>query len=344
MVQTIKENISLRPLHTFGINVTARYFARFDSIENLAALLQDYRSPLLILGGGSNLLFTNNFDGLVLKNEMMGMRVIKEDKEHVYVQSGAGENWHGFVQYCLERNLAGVENLSLIPGNVGASPMQNIGAYGVEIKDVFFSLEAFHIREQKMYSFNNNDCGFGYRESVFKNRYKNEFVICSVTFRLNKQPNFNISYGAIGQELEKMGVRNLGIQAISQAVINIRRSKLPDPAEIGNAGSFFKNPEIGVAQFETLKATFPEITGYFLPNGQVKLAAGWLIEHSGPAAGISWKGYREGDAGCHAKQALVLVNYGTAKGNELYDLSTRIMESVKEKFGVELEREVNIIG
>jgi len=186
--------------------------------------------------------------------------------------------------------------------------------------------------------------GFGYRESVFKNRYKNEFVICSVTFRLNKQPNFNISYGAIGQELEKMGVRNLGIQAISQAVINIRRSKLPDPAEIGNAGSFFKNPEIGVAQFETLKATFPEITGYFLPNGQVKLAAGWLIEHSGPAAGISWKGYREGDAGCHAKQALVLVNYGTAKGNELYDLSTRIMESVKEKFGVELEREVNIIG
>jgi len=157
MVQTIKENISLRPLHTFGINVTARYFARFDSIENLAALLQDYRSPLLILGGGSNLLFTNNFDGLVLKNEMMGMRVIKEDKEHVYVQSGAGENWHGFVQYCLERNLAGVENLSLIPGNVGASPMQNIGAYGVEIKDVFFSLEAFHIREQKMYSFNNND-------------------------------------------------------------------------------------------------------------------------------------------------------------------------------------------
>jgi UDP-N-acetylmuramate dehydrogenase len=343
MVQTIKENISLRALHTFGIDVSARYFAGFDNMESLAALLQGNMSPLLILGGGSNLLFTKDFDGLVLKNEMMGIRVIKEDSEHVYVQAGAGENWHGFVQYCLENNLAGVENLSLIPGNVGASPMQNIGAYGVEIKDVFFSLEAFHLREQKMYSFDNNDCDFGYRESVFKNRYKNEFVICSVTFRLNKQPNFNVSYGAIGQELEKMGITDLSIQAISQAVINIRRSKLPDPAVIGNAGSFFKNPEVSAEQFKSLEAAFPGITGYLLPNGHVKLAAGWLIEHSGPAAGISWKGYREGDVGCHAKQALVLVNYGAASGSGIYDLSARIVKSVEEKFRVVLEREVNII-
>ena len=229
-------------------------------------------------------MFTRNFDGLILKNEIKGIKIIKEDEHHIYIQAGAGENWHQFVLFCIEHNLAGVENLSLIPGNVGASPMQNIGAYGVEIKDVFHSLEAYHIHDKKMVNFTLNDCEFGYRESVFKKKFKNEFVIMDVTFRLNRIPNFNISYGAIGQELEKMGVKDLSLQAVSQAVINIRSSKLPDPAVIGNAGSFFKNPEISGSQFAILSSKFPGIVGYDLPNGNVKLAAGWLIEQCG------WKG------------------------------------------------------
>jgi UDP-N-acetylmuramate dehydrogenase len=239
--------------------------------------------------------------------------------------------------HCVNNNWAGIENLSLIPGNVGASPMQNIGAYGVEIKDVFYELEAFHLKEKKIIKFTAKDCEFGYRESVFKRKYKDEFVITNVTYRLNKKPTFNISYGAIEQELAKMNATELNIKAISQAVINIRSSKLPDPSVIGNAGSFFKNPEISNDQFLTLNSKFPTIVGYPLTNGNVKLAAGWLIEQCG------WKGYRKDDAGCYDKQALVLVNYGNAKGNEIYNLSEEILQSVKSKFGVELEREVNII-
>jgi UDP-N-acetylmuramate dehydrogenase len=272
-----------------------------------------------------------------LKNEIKGIEKIKEDETHVYVKAGAGVNWHQLVLYCVSNNWAGMENLSLIPGNTGASPMQNIGAYGVEIKDVFLELEAFHLAEKKIVTFNKIDCAFGYRESVFKRKFSNQFVIINVTFRLNKKPVFNTSYGAIEQELEAMGVKDLNIQAISQAVINIRRSKLPDPVEIGNAGSFFKNPETVEANFEILKKNFPAIVGYKLPGGSVKLAAGWLIEQCG------WKGYRNGDAGCHAKQALVLVNYGKATGDEIYGLSEKIIRSVREKFGVILEREVNII-
>ena len=268
---------------------------------------------------------------------MKGIKTIKEDEHHVYVQAGAGENWHQFVLYCLQHQLAGVENLSLIPGNIGASPMQNIGAYGVEIKDVFYSLEAYHIRDKKVVNFTLNDCEFGYRESVFKRKFKDEFVILNVTYRLNRIPDYKITYGAIGQELEKMGVKDLSIQAVSQAVINIRSSKLPNPAEIGNAGSFFKNPEIVSHQFHELTRMFPGIVGYDLPNGHVKLAAGWLIEQAG------WKGFRKGDAGCHEKQALVLVNYGNASGEEIFDLSEDILQSVKAKFGVGLEREVNIV-
>ncbi len=340
----IEQDFSLKPYNTFGIESYAKYFARFGSV----AELEEYFAPgqfstlnsqfsTLILGGGSNILFTQNFDGLVLKNELKGIELVKEDAEHVYLKAGAGENWHRFVQYCIQKNLAGVENLSLIPGNVGASPMQNIGAYGVEIKDVFHSLEAFHLDDKKIITFNLQDCEFGYRESVFKGKYKGQFVITSVTYRLNKKPSFNISYGAITQELETMGVIDLSIANISEAVINIRRSKLPDPAEIGNAGSFFKNPEIGNEQFVQLKEQFPAIVGYDLHNGKTKLAAGWLIEQCG------WKGYRKGDAGCHSKQALVLVNYGNAKGEEIYNLSNEIIASVKEKFGVALQREVNIV-
>jgi UDP-N-acetylmuramate dehydrogenase len=346
----LQQNISLRPFNTFGINATAKYFATFSTIDELSELLEgkqlstiNHQLSTLVLGGGSNILFTKDVDGLVLKNELKGVQIVKEDEHYVYVHSGAGENWHQFVLHCIKNNWAGVENLSLIPGNVGASPMQNIGAYGVEIKDVFYSLEAYSLSDKKTHVFTLNDCEFGYRESVFKRKFKDQFIITGVTYRLSKQPHFNTSYGAIEQELEKMGVKELSIKAISDAVINIRSSKLPDPAVIGNAGSFFKNPEIEATTFKAQKEKFPNIVGYDLPNGNVKLAAGWLIEQCGPENGASWKGYRKDDAGCHAKQALVLVNYGNATGEEIYDLSTEILQSVKEKFGVMLEREVNIV-
>jgi UDP-N-acetylmuramate dehydrogenase len=346
----IEHNKLIKSYNTFSINAYSDSFALFNSLEKLSELLHSYQqiknnnqNSVLILGGGSNLLFTSNFNGLILKNEIKGIRVVKEDKHHIYIQAGAGENWHQFVLYCIKHNLAGVENLSLIPGNVGASPMQNIGAYGVEVKDVFHSLEAYHIRDKKIATFTLNDCEFGYRESVFKRKFKDEFVILDVTYRLNRIPDYKTSYGAIGQELEKMGVKDLSIQVISQAVINIRSSKLPDPAVIGNAGSFFKNPEISSHQFQELTRMFPGIVGYDLPNGNVKLAAGWMIEQCGPSDGTSWKGFRKGDAGCHQKQALVLVNYGNATGSEIFDLSEEILQSVKVKFGVLLEREVNIV-
>lgn len=340
----IEHDKSLKHFNAFGIDVLASHFAVFKDEGELAELLA-YKIPysqspirnITILGGGSNILFTKNFKGIVLKNEMSGIEIVMEDDDHIYVKAGAGENWHGFVLFCLENNLAGVENLALIPGNVGASPMQNIGAYGVEIKDCFYSLDAFHIADKRMVTFSNKDCEFGYRESVFKNKHKWEFVICSVTYRLNKKPTLNTSYGAIQQELEAMNVQDITIQSVAKAVMNIRSSKLPDPKVIGNAGSFFKNPEIDTGLFEKLQSSFPGIVGYKLENGNVKLAAGWLIEQCG------WKGYRKGDAGCHAKQALVLVNYGNAKGSEIFDLSSEILESVKNKFGVQLEREVNIL-
>ena len=334
----LQENISLKPYNTFGIDVKARYFATFNDTDELAETLNlKSQTSNLILGGGSNILLTKDYDGLVLKNEIRGIVELHEDSEYVYVKAGAGENWHQFVLYCIERNWAGVENLSLIPGNVGASPMQNIGAYGVEIDDVFWDLEAFHKKDKKVVTFTRSDCEFGYRESVFKEKFKDQFVILNVTFQLRKKPRFNTSYGAIEQELQRMGVRELSLKAISAAVINIRNSKLPNPGEIGNAGSFFKNPSVTNEQFVSLKARFEHMAGHENIDGTVKLAAGWLIEQCG------WKGYRKDDAGCHAKQALVLVNYGNATGREIYNLSEEIIQSVKEKFGLTLEREVNII-
>ena len=334
----LQENISLKPYNTFGIDAKARYFATFNDTDELAETLNlKSQTSNLILGGGSNILLTKDYDGLVLKNEIRGIAELHEDSEYVYVKAGAGENWHQFVLYCIERNWAGVENLSLIPGNVGASPMQNIGAYGVEIDDVFWDLEAFHKKDKKVVTFTRSDCEFGYRESVFKEKFKDQFVILNVTFQLRKKPRFNTSYGAIEQELERMGVRELSLKAISAAVINIRTSKLPNPVEIGNAGSFFKNPSVTNEQFASLKARFENMAGHENIDGTVKLAAGWLIEQCG------WKGYRKGDAGCHTKQALVLVNYGNATGTEIYNLSEEILQSVKEKFGITLEREVNII-
>jgi UDP-N-acetylmuramate dehydrogenase len=333
----LTHNISLRPYNTFGIDANAKEFSIFRSIDELDELVKmSGRNHFMILGGGSNILLTKDYDDYVLKNEISGIEVVHEDEHHVYVKAGAGENWHQFVLFCLERDLAGVENLSLIPGNVGASPMQNIGAYGVEIKDVFHDLEAYRIKTGKVVTFSHADCKFGYRESVFKNRHKGEYVILSVTLRLNKVPSFNTSYGAIEDELKRMNKR-VNIQSVSQAVINIRTSKLPDPAKIGNAGSFFKNPTIPEKQFDELKKEHPGVPAYPQGHGLVKVAAGWLIEQCG------WKGYRKGNAGVHEKQALVLVNYGGASGREIYDLSEEIRKSVVKKFGIELEREVNVI-
>lgn len=333
----IKGNVSLKPYNTFGIDARAEKFVEFASVAELQELIETKNTDqLLILGGGSNILFTKNFDGLVLKNSLGGIETIDENGEHVFVRAGAGENWHGFVMDCISKNYAGLENLSLIPGSVGASPMQNIGAYGVEIKNVFHELEAYHIHDKRFQTFSAEDCKFGYRESVFKNICRNQYVITSVTYRLNKKPVYHTSYGAIQQELENMGVKELSIRAISEAVINIRSSKLPDWTKLGNAGSFFKNPQVSEAKFNALKMEHPSVVGY--PQGQgIKLAAGWLIEQCG------WKGFRKGDAGCYQKQALVLVNYGQATGSEIFELSQEIIDSVQQKFGVELEREVNII-
>ena len=335
----IQENISLRPFNTFHIDARARWFATFSKTNELQEVLAAKplpRSKTLVLGGGSNILLTQDFEGIVIKNEIKGIEIVKEDDEFVYLKSGAGENWHQFVLHCINNDWAGVENLSLIPGNVGASPMQNIGAYGVEIKDVFHELKAFHLEEKCNYTFTLKDCEFGYRESVFKKKYKDQFVILNVVLKLRKTPLFNVSYGAIREELEKHNVKDLSLRAVSDAVIRIRSSKLPDPARIGNAGSFFKNPTVSKEEFERLHQQFEKIVGYTNVDGSVKLAAGWLIEQCG------WKGFRRGDAGCHEHQALVLVNYGNATGKEIYTLSEEIHQSVKEKFGVQLEREVNI--
>jgi len=334
----IQPNFSLKPYNTFGIDAKAKYFSSFSDTEQLKELTIRH-SPLttFILGGGSNILFTKDFDGHVLKNDIRGIAKINEDDEYVYIKVGAGENWHQFVLFCIQNSWQGIENLSLIPGNVGASPMQNIGAYGVEIREVFLELSAFHLQEKSIHKFNLHDCEFGYRESVFKTKYKNQFVILDVTYRLNKIPKYNTTYGAVEKELERMRVSNLSIAAISQAIINIRTSKLPNPAVVGNAGSFFKNPSVPGEKFKDLKAEFQNIIGYENSDGTIKLAAGWLIEQCG------WKGFRKGDAGCYEKQALVLVNYGAATGREIFDLSEDIKQSVVQKFSVQLEREVNII-
>lgn len=293
--------------------------------------------PRFVLGGGSNILLTKNVDGLVLKNEIGGIEIVKEDDDHIFVKAGGGVNWHQLVLYCVENGFAGAENLSLIPGNVGASPLQNIGAYGVEVKDIFHQLDAYHLAGKAGVQFSGEDCEFGYRESVFKRRYKGQFVITSVTYRLNKKPVFHTSYGAIQQELETMGITELSIKAISDAVIRIRSAKLPDPKQVGNAGSFFKNPVVEKKHFAGIQQTFPDAPAFPVDEDHVKIPAGWLIEQCG------WKGFRRGDAGCYAKQALVLVNYGKATGEEIYALSEEVLQSVKNRFGIELEREVNIV-
>jgi len=334
----VRHNVPLRPLNTFGMDVRAAALAEVTSADGLSELLDHHRKDpgeLLILGGGSNILFTRNVDGLVLLNRIGGIDVIFEDADTVTVRAGAGVVWHDLVMHCVSNGLGGIENLSLIPGNVGAAPMQNIGAYGVELREVFTSLEATHIREGHTRSFSNDECAFGYRESVFKRELKGEYVITSVTLRLSRRPKLNISYGAIPQELERMGVTHPGIADVSRAVINIRRGKLPDPAVLGNAGSFFKNPVVSTHTAEAIRREHPDLPTYPAEGG-MKLAAGWLIEKCG------WKGKVVGSTGSHRDQALVLVNYGNATGDEILRLSEDIMRSVRDTFGVALEREVNI--
>ncbi|MCU7694504.1 UDP-N-acetylmuramate dehydrogenase [Haoranjiania flava] len=336
----VHDHFSLKAYNTFGIDATARHFAVFHDVEELRQLLAiSDKEQRLVLGGGSNILLTKNFDGFVLKNELKGKELVGEDDNYFYVKAYAGEVWHEFVLFCIDNNYPGLENLSLIPGCVGASPMQNIGAYGVEIKDVFHQLEALHVHDKTISIFNANDCRFGYRESIFKRALKDQYIILNVTFRLPKKAILHVEYGAIRSELEKMQIDNPGIRDISNAVIRIRTSKLPDPKVTGNAGSFFKNPVLPAAFVDQLKQQYPEMPVYTtLHTDEKKIAAGWLIEQAG------WKGYRKNDAGVHPKQALVLVNYGTANGDEIYTLSRQIIDDVKNKFGIELEREVNIVG
>lgn len=334
----IEKHVNLKPYNTFGIEVYADAMARFSNVDELTEILKvSTYDSLLVLGGGSNLLLTQDFHGLVLKNEISRFSVLEENNEFVIVEAGAGETWHEFVMTCIEKGYAGVENLSLIPGSVGASPMQNIGAYGTEIKHVFHHLKAYHLATGEIHTFDNEACHFGYRESVFKNIYKGQYIILSVAFKLSKSPKINTTYGAIEEELKQQNITNPTIRDVSNAVIAIRRSKLPDPKVIGNAGSFFKNPVVDEEIVEKIKLEYPDVPNYPAEEGKRKLAAGWLIEKAG------WKGKTFDTFGVHKLQALVLVNYGGSTGKQVFDLSSEIIADIELKFGVTLEREVNIL-
>lgn len=336
-----REHCSLQPFNTFGIAAQARYLTEAESVCDLENILFSGRFrhvPKLFLGGGSNVLFTKDFDGLVVLVKIGGIETVREDESHVWLKVGAGVDWHAFVLHTIDNDLGGVENLSLIPGTVGAAPMQNIGAYGVETKDTFDSLEAVEIESGELRVFSHAECRFGYRESIFKHEFRGKYIITSVTFRLEKNPSaFNLSYGDIQKTLREMDVAQPTLRTVSEAVIRIRRSKLPDPAQIGNAGSFFKNPVIARQQFEELKIRFPGLPAYPAETDAVKIPAGWLIEQCG------WKGLRVGNTGVHRNQALVLVNYGGANGLEVKALSEKIQASVLERFNVRLQPEVNFV-
>lgn len=333
---------SLSSYNTFGFDAKADLFIEIDTASQFQQLLKApewKENEHLILGGGSNILLTEDFHGLVVINRISGVQIIEEDDRTVVVEAGAGENWNQFVLYCISQNWGGLENLSLIPGTVGAAPMQNIGAYGVEIKDTFHSLKAINLASGEDETFFAEDCAFGYRESVFKHELKGQYLISSVSFRLSKSGfhNLNLDYGIIRDVLKDRVIENPTIRDVSDAVIEIRQSKLPDPAKIGNSGSFFKNPIIESEKLKKLQLDFPEIPFYKLESGKIKLAAGWLIETAG------WKGYEEHGVGVHRKQALVLVNYGQGEGKDILNLAKKIQDSVQSKFGVEISPEVNFI-
>lgn len=333
----IQENISLKAFNTFGIDATAKRFVSITSVYHLQELLKKEKNIFLI-SGGSNMLLTKNIEQLVVHLDCKGISIDKEDEDFVYLTVNSGENWHDFVLYCVEQNYGGVENLSLIPGNVGTCPIQNIGAYGVEVKDVITKVEAVEIASTKLHTFANKDCKFGYRNSIFKNEAKNKYAITSVSFKLTKQNHtLNTSYGAIETELASKNITNPSLKEVSNAVIAIRKSKLPDPKKIGNSGSFFKNPVISKSHFLELQNQYPNIPSYIISEDEIKVPAGWLIETAG------YKGKRFGNYGVHEKQALVLVNYGNATGKEIYALAQKIKETILNQFSIHLEIEVNII-
>jgi UDP-N-acetylmuramate dehydrogenase len=338
-VPDVKENFDLKDHNTMGVRAKARYFASVTSADELRQLLlqREYKViPKLMLGGGSNILFVNDFEGLVIHLNIKGREIIEENNKEVLFKVGAGENWHETVKYAVDNGWGGIENLSLIPGSVGAAPIQNIGAYGVELEDVFESLEAVDLDTGISKTFDKSSCEFGYRDSVFKNEFKGKYIITQVTLRLQKDPEVNTTYGALSKHLEENGISDPGIKEISETVISIRQSKLPDPAKIGNTGSFFKNPVISPETFEELQKEYPEIPNY--PAGEeIKIPAAWLIDQCG------WKGKQIGDAGVHKVHALVIVNYGNATGAEIIELAEKIRHSVFEKFGVKLIPEVNIV-
>ncbi len=333
-------NYPLLKLNTFGVDVKAKYFVSINTVNELIELTKTkvFKDlQLLILGGGSNILFTKDFDGLVILNNIKGKEIIDQTQESIFLKIGAGENWHELVMYTVDNKWGGIENLSLIPGNTGTAPMQNIGAYGVEIKETFVELEALEISSGKIVKFNNSDCEFGYRESVFKNKMKNQYIIVNITLELKKNPVLNINYGDVKAILESQNINNPSIKDVSDAIISIRQSKLPDPKIIGNSGSFFKNPIVSLNQLELIKKKYPNVVNYKINENEFKIAAGWMIERAG------WKGKKFNNYGVHEKQALVLVNYGLANGMEIFNLSEEIILDIKDKFGIKLEREVNII-
>lgn len=340
--ETLMKQFAPYPLknhNTFGFDVTAKSAALASSVKDVQELARAGKltaGDVLILGGGSNVLIVENPGGLTLLNQIKGIEKIEETADHITVKAGAGEVWHEFVMWAVNRGLGGVENLSLIPGNTGAAPMQNIGAYGVELNSVFQCLDAVNRKTGRLHSFTRKECEFDYRSSIFKTHARDEFVITAVEMRLSKKPKINTSYGAIEAELEKMKISNPTIKEVSEAVTTIRRSKLPDPKELGNSGSFFKNPIVTVEFYEDLANKHPDVIAYPV-NGGMKLAAGRLIEMAG------WKGKRFNRCGVHDKQALVLVNYGGATGQEVFELSTKIIDDIHSKYGITLEREVNVI-
>lgn len=339
MHNTILENISLKPYNTFGIDVNAKHFVSVKSVEELKSVLtyKDYPKKF-ILGGGSNMLLTKDVEALVIHLDLKGIEIVSKENNNVTVKSSAGENWNEFVLWCLEHDFGGIENLSLIPGNIGAAPIQNIGAYGVELKDTFVSCEALQIDTQEFKTFTNEDCNFDYRNSIFKQKLKGKYIIVSVTLKLTtKEHQLKTAYGAITDELDKMEIQNPTIHDVSNAVITIRESKLPNPKIIGNSGSFFKNPIISIHHYDRLKLNFLDMPSYLVSENEIKIPAGWLIEH------IGFKGKRFGNYGVHNQQALVLVNYDDAKGEDIYNLSQLIQSTVKRIFDINLEVEVNII-
>ncbi|MEN8964963.1 MAG: UDP-N-acetylmuramate dehydrogenase [Polaribacter sp.] len=332
-----QQNISLKNYNTFGISVNAKRFVSINSYYDLQQLLK-VEKDLFLISGGSNMLLTKDIEKLVVHIDIKGISIDREDDNFVYITVNAGENWHDFVRFCIAENYGGIENLSLIPGNVGTCPIQNIGAYGVEVKDTITKVEAIEIETSKRLTFSNEDCQFGYRNSIFKNDLKGKVILTAVSFKLTKKNHqLNTSYGAIETELASKNISKPSLKNISDAVIAIRKSKLPDPKEIGNSGSFFKNPVISKTQFLELQKEHPSVPSYAVSETEIKVPAGWLVEQSG------FKGKRFGDAGVHKKQALVLVNYGTASGSEIYQLAKKIQQTVLEKFKISLEIEVNVI-